>query len=146
MTDDTHGAGSYEEPEATGGTPAEDMPAATNEFTSGEGLVAMAGILLLGVWLVFEVIIADYFVATLGVVLALAVVILPRINRESVESVHRLAVIMKVLGFALFLTGVTEVIDDIRFDAYDSLAGVLGALGAYAAYAMAFLGAKSIET
>ena len=116
------------------------------DFTSGEGLVAMAGIVLLLVWLIFEIIASEYFISNLGVMLAITAALVPRLDQSDVEKVHRRAVIMKVVGYALVLNGVIEIVDDVRFDAYDSVMAVIGALAAYAAYAMAFFGARSIKT
>ena len=159
MTDESYEPGQPEdrdppqmpEPEAPADTEIveERGPEATasgvSDFTGNEGMVAMAGLLLLAVWLIFEVIIGEYFIPTVGILLALAVALLPRIRRETVEKVHRLNVLMKIAGYALAFVGLIEIIDDLRFEAYDDFISVLGALGAYAAYAMAFLGARSIK-
>ncbi|MGB7859400.1 MAG: hypothetical protein WBM90_02765 [Acidimicrobiia bacterium] len=116
-----------------------------SDFTSGEGMVALSGLLLLGVWLIFEVITRQYSISTLAIVLAAAAAILPRINPESVGKIMPLSHAMKVLGYALAVVGIVEVITDIRIGIYDDVAAVLGALIAYAAYALAFVGARSIE-
>lgn len=123
-----------------------DESTTPSQFSSGERTVALAGILLLLVWLIFEVIAADYFVSTVGVILAITAIVVPRLNPEDVEKVHRVNVVMKVVGYGIALNGVTEIIDDIRFDAYDEFTAVIGAFAAYAAYAMAFFGARSIKT
>ena len=116
------------------------------DFSSGEGMVALAGIILVGVWLLFEVITRQYSLTTLAVVLGAAAALVPRMNPESVSKIIPIPVIMKILGFALVLVGVIEVVTDIRIGIYDSPMSVLGALIAYAAYALAFVGAKQIET
>ncbi len=118
----------------------------SSDFTSGEGLVAFAGIVILAVWIIFEVIAKDYSVTTLAIVLALLAAILPRMKREDVEKIQRLPILMKVVGYGLAVVGVVEIIDDISYGVYDSVFGVIGALIAYAGYAMAFMGARSIKT
>jgi hypothetical protein len=133
--------------------PAPVEPAAEEEssdeaadFTSGEGLVALGGIVILAVWIIFEVIAKDYSVATLAIVLALLAAVLPRMKREDVEKIQRLPILMKVVGYGLAVVGIVEIIDDISYGVYDSIFGVIGALVAYAGYAMAFMGARSIKT
>ncbi len=116
-----------------------------DDFTSGEGLVAIAGVVLLANFVIFELIFGTYFITPALLLLAVAAALLPRLARESVEKVHRLDVIMMVLGYGIAVLGVFEILDDIRFDRYDNAGSVIGALAAYAAYAMAFLGARSIE-
>jgi hypothetical protein len=116
------------------------------DFSSGEGMVALAGIILVGVWLLFEVITRQYSLTTMAVVRGAAAAIIPRMNPESVSKIMPIPVVMKILGFALVLVGVIEVVTDIRIGIYDSPMSILGALIAYAAYALAFVGAKQIET
>ena len=52
---------------------------------------------------------------------------------------------MKLVGWALVLVGIVEVIIDVRFNAYEDFASIIGALAAYAGYAMAFVGARQIS-
>lgn len=145
MTDEFQAPEPAEESEAA--EPVSEEPSSqTNDFTSGEGLVALAGIVILAVWLIFEVIAKEYSVTTLAIVLALLAAVLPRMKREDVEKVQRLPILMKVIGYGLVVVGIVEIIDDISYGVYDSIFGVIGALVAYAAYAMAFMGARSIKT
>lgn len=143
MTDE-----SYPEPQDHGMESSSSDDAAgvpEDDFTSGEGLVAVAGVVLLANFVIFELIFGTYFITPALLLLAVAAALLPRLARESVERVHRLDVIMMVLGYGIAVLGVFEVLDDIRFDGYDNAGSVIGALVAYAGYAMAFLGARSIE-
>jgi len=116
------------------------------DFTSGEGLVAFAGMVLVAVWLIFDIAINNYGMDNLVPLIALVAILLPRLQRETVERVAPLPVLMKTTGWALLLIGVLELILDLRFNAYDNFPSVLGALGAYAGYAMAFVGARQIQT
>jgi hypothetical protein len=115
------------------------------DFTSGEGLVAFAGIVLLAVWLIFDIVLASYGMDNTVAVLAAAALLLPRLDRAKVEQFHPLPSLMKVLGYALVAFGIVEVILDVRFGALDEFSAVLGALISYAGYAMAFWGARQIE-
>lgn len=120
--------------------------AGRSDFSSGEGMVAMAGLILLANFLIFELIMAEYFISYPLLLLAVGAAILPRLRRESVEAFHPLGHIMKVIGYSIVILGVFEILDDIRFDGYDEAAAIIGALVAYAGYAVAFLGARSIKT
>lgn len=120
--------------------------APSNDFSSGEGMVALAGLIILAVWLLFEVFLDDYSISQVGILLAVAAVLLPRLNRDSVERVLSLGVLMKIIGYAIVLNGVIEIIADIEIGIYDSGSTVIAALISYAAYALAFMGARSIET
>lgn len=115
-------------------------------FSSGEGMVALGGAIVVLVWLVFELALRDYFISTTVLVLALIAVILPRMNRDFIEKLAPLGTLMKIVGYLLALAGLLEILDDLRFDGFDDgFTDVIGALGSYAGYAIAFLGARSIE-
>lgn len=152
MTDYGQGAeplepGEHETPEPDE-TMAEASEAEASEanFSSGEGMVALAGIILIGVWLIFEVITRQYSMTTLAIVLGAAAAIIPRMNPESVAKIMTVPAAMKALGYALVLVGIIEVVTDIRIGIYDTPMAVLGALIAYGAYGLAFVGARQIET
>ncbi len=96
MTDYGQGAEPSEpEEQQTPGT--DDDPAGDNTeasvaeasvaFSSGEGMVALAGIILVGVWLIFEVIAREYSMTTVAVVLGAAAAIIPRMNPDSVAKI-----------------------------------------------------------
>ncbi len=78
MTDEFQTPDLIGESEAVDPIPEEESPEEA-DFTSGEGLVALAGIIILAVWIIFEVIAKDYSVTTLAIVLALFR------NRETVD-------------------------------------------------------------
>lgn len=146
MTDETRGFDPFEE----SSPPDEHDQAAVLEgagdFTSGEGLVSFAGMVLLAVWLIFDIVVNAYGVDNLVPVLAAVAVLAPRLDRSTVERVLPLPIVMKLTGWALVLVGIVEIIIDVRFNAYQDFAGVIGALAAYAGYAMAFVGARQIQT
>lgn len=150
MTDETPAPG----PE--GGVPEEPTPAAEHDmktvtagagdFTSGEGLVAFAGIVLLLDWLIFDVFLDDYGLGIVELLLAVIVVVVPRLNPKSVEAVHPVPTVMKLAGYAIAIVGAFWVIEAIEEGFYDGASTIIAALVAYAAYAMAFLGARQIKT
>jgi hypothetical protein len=152
MTDESQGPDPTEPtPPPPSGLPADEhdeakVLAGAGDFTSGEGLVAFAGIVLLGVWLIFSVIAAEYGIDWLILLLAVGAVILPRLDRQAVDSVAPLPVLMKVIGYALVITGVFNLVADLRFGVLDDAWDILGGLATYAAGVMAFLGARQIKT
>jgi hypothetical protein len=115
------------------------------QSASGTTMVQLASYLLWGVFFVFEVIAGDYYVANVGLVIAAAVIALPRLAPKAIEVIASVAAFTKVSGYLLAFSGVIELLDDIRFDSYDGFVSVLGAVLAYVAYVMAFVGARSIE-
>ena len=136
------------DPPDQGGTeaaPAASESTSDSNFSGGEGMVAVAGLILIAVWLIFEVILSKYFMPPIVILFAVAAAALPRLNRDSVEKVHRLNVLMKIIGYGLAVIGLTEIISNLREGMLEDFVTVLGALGAYAAYLMALLGARSIK-
>jgi ABC-type maltose transport system permease subunit len=149
MTDETPGTGpaegGAEEP-----TPAaeHDMAAVVQgagDFTSGEGLVAFAGIVVVATWLIFEVIVNEYSIAWVLLLFGVAAAVLPRLNRDAVEKVAPLPVLMKVLGYGIALMALFYLIEDLRFGVLDNVADILAGLITYAAGVMAFLGARQTK-
>lgn len=124
----------------------ESVLAGAGDFTSGEGLVAFSGMILLIVWVVFDVFFDSYAFNYLTILLATTVVILPRLDPDKVEKASHGPTAMKVGGYALAILGVITFVGDIEQTNLDSIGGVLAGLLSYGAYVMAFLGARQIET
>lgn len=145
MTDEHPTPQPPEESPADMGDTSSNGGVASSDFSSGEGMVALAGLIVLAVWLLFEVFLDDYSISQVGILLAVAAVLLPRLNRDSVERVLPLGLLMKIIGYTMVLNGVIEIIADIEVGIYNSGSTVVAALISYAAYALAFMGARSIE-
>jgi hypothetical protein len=146
MTDESQGIDPVEEQAA----PVESQPepivtSGAGEFTSGEGLVAFAGILVIGVWLVFDILATEYFVDSLTMLLAVAAAVSPRVRRASVERIAPLAAIMKTIGYAIAVLGVIALIEDVRYELLDEVWAVIGGIIFYAAAVMAYIGARQIK-
>jgi hypothetical protein len=144
MTDESHEMDPVEEPTAIERDDDTVLQGA-GDFTSGEGLVTFAGMILLAIWVIFDVFLDEYGVGVLTLLLAALVVIAPRMSRESVEKVLPLPVIIKVAGYTLALIGVIAVIAALEDGFYDDALTIIAALAQYAAFAMAFIGARQIE-
>jgi hypothetical protein len=114
--------------------------------TSAENLITLGALLVLASWILFEVIARDYFVTTVAVVLAGAIVALPRFDVEAIKAVAPVSAFLTAGAYALALTGVVELVDDIRYESFDGASATIGALVAYAGYVMAFVGARSTES
>lgn len=150
MTDERPGQEPEPELSRPPGMPEDDHDDAAalegaGDFTSGEGLVAFAGIVLLLVWVIFDLITDAYPMDNLVPVLGAVALVLPRLDRNTVERVLPLPVLMKIVGWALFLIGVIELLIDVRVGIFDDVGTIIGALAAYAGYAMAFIGARQID-
>ena len=150
MTDESHGSEPGRDLTPPPGMPPQEHDDAAvvegaGDFTSGEGLVAFAGMVLVAVWLIFDIIINGYGMDNLVPVIATVAILLPRLRAGTVERIAPLPVLMKLAGWALVFLGVVELIIDLRFNAFRDVAGVIGALAAYAGYAMAFMGARQID-
>ncbi len=124
----------------------ESVLAGAGEFTSGEGLVAFAGLLIVAVWVIFAVIADEYGIDWTMLALAVAAAALPRLDRAKVDQFHSLPVLMKVIGYGLALFGVFNLIFDLRFGVLDDIGDILAGLVTYAASVMAFMGARQIKT
>jgi len=150
MTDETSAQGPEESfPEEPSPAAEHDMAAVTagaGDFTSGEGLVAFAGIVLLVIWLIFDVFLDDWGLSIVELLLAATVVIVPRMRSETVETVLPVPVVMKVFGYAIAIVGAFFIIEAVEEGFYEGASTIIAALVNYAAYAMAFLGARQIKT
>ena len=154
MTDE--GMGPFEEPTPEPTTPAEQsspMEGAKSalsdmaDFSTGEGLVAFAGIIVLLDWVIFDVFTDDAGFGTLTLLLAALAVFVPRMNPETVAKAHPVSVIMKLAGYALALIGLIDVIvvvDGGFFDGYEGIE-VVAVLVSWAAFAIAYFGARQIK-
>lgn len=150
MTDEFEDPRPESEPSRPPGMPAEESDheaalAGAGDFTSGEGLVAFAGMVVLAVWVVFDFIVDNYAMSNTAALVAAAAVLLPRVDRDKVARFHPLPILMKVVGYALVGLGVIEILLDLRFGVLDDFGVVIAALISYAGYAMAFVGARQIE-
>lgn len=141
-------------PDAEGeseGAPEASPPAAESatggfdDFTSGEGLVALGGMVLLAAWIIFDVFLDDFGFSEIELLLAFVVVITPRMRRETVEKIMPLGHVMKLAGYALAVIGAVYIIAAIESGFYEGASTIIAALVSFAAYAMAFIGARSIH-
>ena len=113
---------------------------------SGDTLVMWGALAVLAIWVIFEVITEDYFVATSTVAIALLVAVVPRVDASVTKALGGPAGFAKLGGFFLVASGVTELVGDLRNELFDRDGiTIVAALLAYAAYALTFMGARKIE-
>lgn len=151
MTEET-GANTPEASEPLGATPAPATEGtATTEskdlFSSSEGMVSFGGGLLIVAYLLFGLILNDYWVDWIALLFAVFAVLIPRANRHFIEKFAPMNAVMKALGYTIGIIGIFAVTANIRFASsqLDDFTEILGALVAYAGYVLAYLGARSIE-
>jgi len=114
------------------------------EFSAGEGMVALGGAIVALVY-ILELFLDDYSVHLTGLIIAIVVVGLPRLDRNFVEKIAPLPVLMKLGGYLLGVAGVIQILSDLAQGNFDPFVAALAAIATYAGYAIAFLGARSIE-
>jgi len=112
---------------------------------TGETLVTIGAALVLGSYLVFGLIANEFHQYTVQLVAAAFAVLVPFVSREAVEKVAPYPVVMKVLGYIIAVSGVFEILFDVRFGYLDEFMAILGAVIAYAGYVVAFIGARTIK-
>jgi len=111
------------------------------------GMVALGGLVLIGTWVVFGVLLNDYWVGWLALLLAVSSVLLLRAGSTFVEKLAPVPVLTKIVGYLLAIIGLFVLIEDVRFadGTLNEFPDVIGALASYAGYVIAFLGARSIK-
>lgn len=122
-----------------------DVNSSGSDSKSGVALVWIGAALVLAAFVLFEIIAGEYFVTTTAVVLAAAILVLPRLAPDAIAAIATLPAFTKALGYFLALAGVVELLDDVRFDVLDEFVAIVGALVAYAGYGLAAYGARSIK-
>jgi len=111
---------------------------------SGERMVMIAGVIVVGVWVIFALIADEWFPPFESVVVGSFAIILPLIGSEPVGSRISTGTLMTIAGYWLAVAGLLDFITDIRFGwggNADVIASLLLAVGAV----VAFLGARSIK-
>lgn len=137
-------ADSSESPAVPEGTPS----AAGSTFSTPTGMVALGGVILVATYVIFGLLLNDYWVGWIAMTLAISAILLLRAEGSFVEKLAPVAVLAKTVGYLLAIVGLLVLVEDLRFfdNNLDEFPDVIGALASYAGYAIAFLGARSIKT
>lgn len=149
MTNDPNPPGMTEPEDASPmGDAMADAKAAFNKsgFATPAGMVALAGLIILGVDILFGVILDEYSnsYALLAVAIAAVVVFY---GKNAYDGIGSTAGMLKLLGMVLAGLVAFVLIYDLRYasSAYDEFVDILGSLFTYGAGVLAFLGARAIK-
>jgi hypothetical protein len=117
-------------------------------FSTGQGMVALGSLLLIGVEVVFGLILDDFYISTTALLLAVVAALIFLGRRRTAEKLASSAVLMKALGYLLAILGVFALVYDLRYasSSLDDFTEIIAALVSYGGFALAFMGARSIET
>jgi hypothetical protein len=131
--------------------PAPDAPtpdqsaAKTTPNTGGAGLVTLAGMALIVIYLIFDLLLDDWGIGLVTLMLAVIAVIVPRLKHETAEKFARASVILKVVGYGFGLILVFDILGIIDNGFPEGAMSVIGALVSLAALAVGFVGARQID-
>jgi hypothetical protein len=109
---------------------------------SGEMMVMVSGVLILGVYVIFGLIANEWYPSFLSVVAATFAVILPRVT--SVGSGISGSTLLKITGYVIAVSGLWDFVFALRFGC-GGLVDVTGWLLLAAAAVLAFVGARAID-
>jgi hypothetical protein len=110
-------------------------------------MVSLGGLILIGTYVIFGLILGDYWVSWLAMLLAIGSFLVVRGDKAFIEKLAPVPVLIKMIGYLLAVIGLLALVEDIRFadGTLNEFPDVIGALAAYAGYVIAFLGARSIK-
>jgi len=147
-----------EGPAGTPGQPANETSAVDNAmadakaafekagFSTPEGMVALGGIIILLGWLIFDFFMSDFGPNDVALILSVAVVLLFFDKAGLLEKLAPRPAITKILGYAIALFGLIQLLYVLRYaSSYNTAGEIIGAIVIFAGYAIAFLGARSIK-
>jgi hypothetical protein len=109
---------------------------------SGEMMVMISGILILGVYLIFGLIANEWYPSFVSVVAATFAVILPRVT--SIGSGISGATLLKITGYVIAVAGLWDFVSTLRFG-WGGFVDVVGWVLLAVAAVLAFFGARSID-
>lgn len=116
----------------------------SEQSKTGEGRVALAGMAVIAVWVVFDVIIQSYGFDNMLAVLGVIAVVVPRLDEATYRPVPR-KLVMKTVGYLIVVFGVIELIFDLRNSILEDSGAAAGAMFGYVAFGLAFWGARAIK-
>jgi hypothetical protein len=146
MSDETVPQPPADEPPAP--SPTEGLGAVVSGLGEKERLVAVGAALIVVVWLIFELILAEYFFS--GVTLLLAVVTLFAVwaHKQDPEASWPVPYswALRVLGYSVGFMGLVELLFDLRNGILDNFVDILGGLTLYAGAFLMFYGARALKS
>jgi hypothetical protein len=140
MTTDRPTVPGPEDPQPITPTPATSTPSLGG--MSGETMVMVSGILVLGVYVIFGLIANEWYPSFISVVAATFAVILPRVT--SVGSGISGSTLLKITGYVIAVAGLWDFVFTLRFG-WGGFVDVVGWLLLAASAVLAFIGARAIH-
>ena len=140
MTTEPPTAPGPEGPQPITPTPATSTPSVGG--MSGETMVMVSGILVLGVYVIFGLIANEWYPSFISVVAATFAVILPRVT--SVGSGISAPTLLKITGYVIAVAGLWDFVFTLRFG-WGGFVDVVGWLLLAASAILAFIGARAIH-
>ena len=129
-----------ESPQPIAPTPADS--ATSLGGMSGEMVVMVSGILILGVYVIFGLIANEWYPSFSSVIAATFAVILPRVT--SVGSGISGATVQKITGYVIAVAGLWDFVSTLRFG-WGGFVDVVGWTLLAVAAVLAFVGARAID-
>lgn len=111
---------------------------------SGQTLVMIASVVVVGVYLVFGLIANEWFPESESLIAASLALILTRVGGTPVGSGISSATLIKVAGYVIAVAGVWDFIETLRFG-WGGFEDVVAWVLLAGAAVVAFMGARSIE-
>lgn len=116
-------------------------------FSTPSGMVALAGLILIGVELLFGLIIEEFYISNAVLLVAIGAALI-FYGKGAFDRIGPAQDLLKLAGFLIAAMGLLDVIYDLRYasSALNEVPEIIGALIAAGAYVLAFLGARSIKS
>lgn len=125
-----------------------DAKAAFNRagFSTPSGMVGLAGLILIGVEIIFGLIIEEYYI-NWALLAAAIVAVLIHYGKGAYDRIAASADLLKLTGMLIAVLVLFALIYDLRYASRDlnELPEILGGLLTYGAGVLAFLGARAIK-
>lgn len=128
------------------GTPARQTPAGGR--SSAENLIGLGALFLVADYVLFELILDEYFFATVLLLAAFYALFALWLQSSHPSAKWPLPYewTMRVLGYTAGLLGIFELLADLRLGILDNGADILGGLILYAGAVLMFLGARQLKS
>jgi hypothetical protein len=117
-------------------------------LSQGEKLVGLGAAAVLAVYIIFELITEDYFVAYVGILLAVFIlgVLWFKLQRPGMTWEVPTSTLLRAAGYLLFVFGLVVFIDQVKDDIFDADGGTItGALILWAGCALTGFGANRLD-
>ena len=124
------------------GAPETSPAEATAGLRTSEQLVALGALIIVGVDILGDVILREYFVPSVAWIAAVgALVAVWAVGMRKMNSPISYRWILIVLGFAAAISGFRALVDDLRYDLLDEGVDIIMALIFYAGFVLMGVGA-----